>query len=201
MALTVPYTIRLVNELRPYKVKWIEEYLPPDDYSGLEAIREALRGSPILLTTGEHEYTRYGFRQLIDKGSVDIVQPDITWLGGLTEARRVVALASAHDVLVIPHGSSVYAYHLQYAFPNCPLAEFINLYPDATSIAPYFGNLFLDEPLPKDGVIILPDKPGFGVTLNRDIIHRPYKRTEEESLLQAKKNQQPLESLKAILPF
>ena len=48
---------------------------------------------------------------------------------GLTEARRVVAMAAADDVLVVPHGSSVYAYHLQYAFPNCPVAEFINLSP------------------------------------------------------------------------
>ena len=51
----------------------------------------------------------------------------MTWCGGLTEARRVVAMAAADDVLVVPHGSSVYAYHLQYAFPNCPVAEFINL--------------------------------------------------------------------------
>ena len=53
----------------------------------------------------------------------------MTWCGGLTEARRVVAMAAADDVLVVPHGSSVYAYHLQYAFPNCPVAEFINLSP------------------------------------------------------------------------
>ena len=66
-------------------------------------------------------------------------QPDITWLGGITEARRVVALAAAHDILVVPHGSSVYSYHLQYAFTNCPLAEYINLSPKADQIVPYFG--------------------------------------------------------------
>ena len=58
-------------------------------------------------------YTRYGFRQLIADRCVDILQPDITWLGGLTEARRITAMAAAYDILVIPHGSSVYSYHMQ----------------------------------------------------------------------------------------
>ena len=56
---------------------------------------------------------------------IDILQPDVNWVGGLTEARRVVALASAFNVPVIPHGSSVFSYHLQMAFPSCPMAEFL----------------------------------------------------------------------------
>ena len=125
MALTVPYTIKLAKALAPIGLKWIEEFLPPDDYEGYKDVKAALPG--VLLSTAEHEYTRYGFRRLLRDRSVDILQPDVTWCGGLTEARRVVAMAAADDVLVVPHGSSVYAYHLQYAFPNCPVAEFINL--------------------------------------------------------------------------
>lgn len=86
---------------------------------------------------------------------MDVLQPDITWLGGLTEARRIVAMAAAHDILVVPHGSSVYSYHLQFAFHNCPLAEYINLSPAADKIVPYFGGLFPDEPLPAVGVIFV----------------------------------------------
>ena len=127
---------------------------------------------------------RYGFRQLIASKAVDVLQPDITWLGGLTEARRVVAMAAAYDLMVIPHGSSVYSYHLQYAFTNCPVAEFINLHPTSDDIAPYFGGLFEDEPMPKDGFIDLPDRPGFGVTLVRDGLHRPWPRTDAESAAQ-----------------
>ena len=93
----------------------------------------------MLCTTGEHEYTRYGFRRLIADRAVDILQPDVTWCGGITEARRVVAQAAAYDIPVIPHGSSVYSYHLQYAYPNCPLAELINLSPASDVICPYFG--------------------------------------------------------------
>ena len=58
----------------------------------------------------------------------------ITWCGGMTEARRIVALAAAYDIPIIPHGSSIYSYHLQICFPNCPLAEFLVMSPKADSI-------------------------------------------------------------------
>mmetsp|Transcript_34413 Transcript_34413/g.110527 ORF Transcript_34413/g.110527 Transcript_34413/m.110527 type:complete len:212 (-) Transcript_34413:61-696(-) len=184
MALTLPYTVRLAKALEPHGLKWIEECLPPDDYDGYKELRQALLGSSVLVTTGEHEYSRYGFRRLIADRAADVLQPDITWMGGLTEARRVVAMAAAYDIPVIPHGSSVYSYHLQYAFHNCPVAELINLHPTSDEVVPYFGSLFSDEPLPKDGFIDLPDRPGFGVTLVRDGLHRPWARTAEESAAQ-----------------
>jgi len=201
MALTVPYAIKLAKALQPYNLKWMEEFLPPDDYAGYAQVKDALKDTGILLTTGEHEYTRYGFRQLIDMKCADILQPDITWLGGMTEARRVVAMAAAHDILVIPHGSSVYSYHLQYAFRNCPISEFLNLTPKSDDILPYFGGLFPDEPLPQGGFIDLPDKPGFGVTLNREGLVRPYTRTDEESFAQAQANMNPPRTEKAVMPF
>eukprot|EP00940_MAST-03C_sp_MAST-3C-sp2_P001903 g1903.t1 len=201
MSLTVPYAIKLAKSLEPYNLKWMEEFLPPDNYSGYEDVKNALRGTGIMLTTAEHEYTRYGFRQLIEKRCVDIVQPDISWLGGITEARRVVALAAAYDVLVIPHGSSVYSYHLQYAFRNCPMAEFLNLSPKSDKIEPYFGSLFPDEPLPKDGFIDLPDRPGFGVTLNKEGLRRPYVRPPELSAKQYAANANPPRPTKAHMPF
>mmetsp|Transcript_34416 Transcript_34416/g.110535 ORF Transcript_34416/g.110535 Transcript_34416/m.110535 type:complete len:236 (-) Transcript_34416:54-761(-) len=107
MALTLPYTVRLAKALEPHGLKWIEECLPPDDYDGYKELRQALLGSSVLVTTGEHEYSRYGFRRLIADRAADVLQPDITWMGGLTEARRVVAMAAAYDIPVIPHGSSV----------------------------------------------------------------------------------------------
>merc|ERR1711939_903500 len=144
----------------------------------------------LMLTTGEHEYSRFGFKQLIDKKAAHILQPDVTWLGGITEARRVCALASANDVLVVPHGSSIYSYHLQFAFTNAPLGEFINLSPNADEIKPYFGGLFPDEPLPKDGKITLEQitKPGFGVTLEKDGLRRPYARKADEVAANREKN-------------
>ena len=98
MALMKPYAIKLGRALEPYGLKWLEESLPPDDYEGYKDVKAALPG--VLLSTAEHEYTRYGFRRLLRDRSVDILQPDVTWCGGLTEARRVVAMAAADDVLV-----------------------------------------------------------------------------------------------------
>lgn len=174
MALTVPYAIELAKALQPYKLHWIEECLPPDDYDGYAALRAAV-GSICLVTTGEHEYTRYGFRQLIAQRCADILQPDINWVGGVTEARRIVAMAAAYDIPVIPHGSSVFSYHLQYAFTNCPVAAFLVMSPKADEIVPLFGNLFKNEPLSKNGYLELSDKPGCGVELNNSLKRiRPY---------------------------
>jgi L-rhamnonate dehydratase len=123
----VPYTIELARRIDrevPQGVKWLEECLPPDDYEGYSEVRAKV-GHLVMFTTGEHEYTRYGYRILLEKKCADVLQPDITWVGGLTEARRVVALAAAYDIPVIPHGSSVYSYHLQFAYANCPMGELI----------------------------------------------------------------------------
>ena len=180
MSLTVPYAIELATALAPYKLHWIEECLPPDDYDGYAALKAAV-SHICLVSTGEHEYTRYGFRELIARKCADILQPDINWVGGLTEARRIVAMAAAYDIPVIPHGSSVFSYHMQYAFTNCPIAEFLVMSPKADQIVPLFGELFKNEPLPKDGRLDLPDVPGWGVELNDrlDLI-RPYARQKSE---------------------
>lgn len=192
MALNVTYSISLARRLAEPDLHftWMEEFLPPDEYDGYAEVRKAVGNLGLLLTTGEHEYSRFGYKQLIDKKAADILQPDITWLGGITEARRVMAQAAASDVLVVPHGSSIYSYHLQFAFLNAPLGEFINLSADGCEIKPYFGGLFPDEPLPADGRITLEQisKPGFGCTLCKDGLKRPYPRAPEESKAQRDRN-------------
>lgn len=193
MALTVPYSISLARRLAEPDLHftWMEEFLPPDEYDGYEEVKRSVGNLGLLLTTGEHEYSRFGFKQLIDRKAAHILQPDITWLGGVTEARRVMALAAANDVLVVPHGSSIYSYHLQFAFLNAPLGEFINLSQDATEIRPYFGGIFVDEPLPKDGKITLEQisKPGFGCTLKKEGLRRPHARSPESASAHRERNQ------------
>jgi len=176
MSMTVQYAIELVKAVSPYNLMWVEECLPPDDYDGYTALKAAI-GHMCLVTTGEHEYTRYGFRELIARKCADILQPDINWVGGLTEARRIVAMAAAYDIPVIPHGSSVFSYHLQQAFTNCPIAEFLVMSPKADELVPIFGGLFKSEPLPKDSFIDLPETPGWGVELNDGLkLIRPYRK-------------------------
>ena len=67
----------------------------------------------MLVTTGEHEATRWGFRMLLEMDCCDIIQPDVGWCGGITELIKIAALADSHGVLVVPHGSSVYSLSLR----------------------------------------------------------------------------------------
>ena len=109
----------------------------PDDYW---SYRELKRTAPpdVLITTGEHEATRWGFRMLLEWECADIIQPDVGWCGGLTELLRISAIADASGVLTIPHGSSVYSYHFVITRPNSPYAEFLMMERDASSIVPMF---------------------------------------------------------------
>jgi L-rhamnonate dehydratase len=176
MSLDLDYATRLAIGANAFGLKWIEEALNPDDYWGYAALRNNVpRG--MLVTTGEHEATRWGFRLLLEMGCCDIIQPDVGWCGGMTELIKISALADAHGVLVIPHGSSVYSYHFVATRHNSPFAEFLMMAPQADRIVPMFTPLLLDEPLPVNGRMKVSalDKPGFGVRLNPDCaLHRPY---------------------------
>jgi L-rhamnonate dehydratase len=170
MALDVAYTIDLANAVQPYRVHWIEEPLPPDDYDGHARIKAACPWQRI--TTGEHEYTRYGFRELIARSRIDILQPDLTWVGGVTEARKIAAMAAAHDIPVVPHGSGVFSSHFQMAFTNTPFQEVLAMSPDGMEIVPLWGDLFGGDPVPERGHIRPPDRPGWGITLNHARVRR-----------------------------
>jgi L-rhamnonate dehydratase len=176
MSLDVSYALRLIDAIHPYRFRWIEEALPPDDYWGYAELR---RRAPtdLLITTGEHEWTRYGFRLLVDLRCCDVIQPDVNWCGGLTELLKIAAYADAHDVLVVPHGSSVYSYQFMLTRPSTPFAEFLMMAPEADRVVPMFSPLFVDEPVPVDGRLRVSalERPGFGVELDRTLeLDRPF---------------------------
>ena len=105
MAWTERYTLEMAQMLEPYRIYWMEEVLQPHDYAGMGRLRKAIKSTRIV--TGEHEYGRYGFRQLLEHESAEIWQPDAQWTGGLTELRKIAALAAAYDIPVIPHGGGL----------------------------------------------------------------------------------------------
>lgn len=163
MSLTVPYAIRLAEACKPLDIYWWEEVLHPDDVEGFRLLKQA---HPTLKwTTGEHEYSRYGFRRLIEERTIDILQPDVMWVGGLTELLRIAAHASAYDIPVIPHGSGPYSYHFIASQPQSPYCEYVAASADGRSIRPVFGNLFAGEDLPQNGRLKVSDKPGFGMEI------------------------------------
>ncbi|MEM6414267.1 MAG: enolase C-terminal domain-like protein [Pseudomonadota bacterium] len=166
MGWNVPYAIEMCRRLAPYGLRWIEEPLMPDNLSGYAEIR---RKSPIPISGGEHEFTRWGFRRMIEAGAVDILQPDVNRCGGVTEARKIWALAQAHDLPVIPHSHNFHNQHLIMASLNSPLSEwFPSEYRDGDT---FFSELFHGEADVEDGFITLSDQPGFGVSLNEDIVN------------------------------
>ena len=174
MSLDLNYATRLAHKAAPYGLKWIEEALPPDDYWGYAALKRSVP-TGMLITTGEHEATRWGFRLLLEMECADILQPDVNWCGGITELIKISALADARGVLIVPHGSSVYSYHFVVTRHNSPFSEFLMMAPKADEVIPMFSPLLLDEPLPVNGRLKLPDTPGFGVRLNPDCkLHRPH---------------------------
>jgi L-rhamnonate dehydratase len=163
MSLTVNYAIRLAEAAKPLNVYWWEEALSPDDDDGY---REIKRAHPTLKwTTGEHEYTRYGFRQLISERTIDILQPDVMWVGGLTETLRIAAHAAAYDIPVVPHGSGPYSYHFIASQTGPSFCEYVAASPDGKTIQPVFGDLFVGEPVPVNGRMKIPDTPGFGMEI------------------------------------
>lgn len=176
MALDVDYATRLAHACAEHGLKWIEEAISPDDYWSYAALKRNVPPG-MLVTTGEHEATRWGFRMLLEMDCCDIIQPDVGWCGGITELLKISALADAHGKLVVPHGSSVYSYHFVATRHNSPFAEFLMMHPGPSEVVPMFAPQLLGEPVPKNGRMPISalDAPGFGVTLNSEVpLHRPY---------------------------
>ncbi|KAF2868704.1 nucleotide-diphospho-sugar transferase [Massariosphaeria phaeospora] len=166
MSLNVPYTIEVVKACEDLNINWWEECLSPDDTDGFELIKRA--HPRMKFTTGEHEYSRYGFRKLIEGRNLDILQPDVMWVGGLTELLKIAAMAAAYDIPVVPHASGPYSYHFVVSQANSPFQEYLANSPDGKSVLPVFGDLFINEPIPTKGYLDVSvlDKPGFGLELN-----------------------------------
>jgi L-alanine-DL-glutamate epimerase-like enolase superfamily enzyme len=164
MSWNVPYTIEMARRLVPYHPRWLEEPVLPDKIPQYAEIR---RNSPIPISGGEHEYTRWGLKALMDAGAVDVLQPDIYWAGGITEMLKICAIASAYDLPVIPHGHSVPAsVHLIASQPvtTCPLLEYLVKWNT-------IHQFFLKDPIkPENGEVTLPTGPGMGMALDEDKI-------------------------------
>ena len=153
--------VQLANRIREFDVFAFEEPVPADDIPGLSRFR---RGTDIPLATGEHEYTRFGVRDLILAEAADIVQADIARVGGVTEMLKIIALTEAFNLKFAPHAMEHMHMHLLSAVPNALFLERLALFEEVTAAT------FRDAPVPVNGVITLPDAPGLGLTLDEDAI-------------------------------
>lgn len=166
MSLDISYAIRLITKCRDLDIDWWEEVLSPDDTEGYTQLRQALPG--VKWASGEHEYTRYGYRKLIESRLLDVLQPDIMWCGGLTELLRIATHAAAYDTPIVPHGNSQYTVHFCMSQPNSPLIEYVAYSPDGKNVGPVHGDFFVKEPLPTGGIVKAEEfsKPGFGLEIS-----------------------------------
>ncbi len=169
MGWDVRYAIRMIQMLEDagMELAWVEEPVMPDDIDGYAQISAAC-ATPI--SGGEHEFTRYGFRELINRRAVDIVQLDVNRAGGITEARKIWALAAAHDLPVLPHAGQMHNYHLIMANMNSPITEYFPPPAGAPDGNEMFWTVFSGEPRPEAGYITLPDKPGLGLDINWEVV-------------------------------
>ena len=147
--------IEFARKAEKYDLFWFEEPVEPDDYEGQ---REITRATSIPIAAGENEYTRYGFRDLIERRAVDILQPDALILGGITEFMKVVALAQAHDMDVSPHGAQEVHIHLVSAVSNGLILEY---YRD--TVNPMHGKTWKHHLRIEDGYVYPPELPGLGL--------------------------------------
>jgi L-alanine-DL-glutamate epimerase-like enolase superfamily enzyme len=160
------WALRTAQMLAEYDVGWFEEALPPDDIEGFIRLRNA---APLPITGGEVLTRRQSFLPWIERGALDIVQPDATKCGGLTEARRISWMASDHNIGFVSHGWNTAIglaadLHLAAALPVAKYVEYL-------TPAPYIDEILV-EPfrLDADGLLTIPDRPGLGIELNPDAL-------------------------------
>lgn len=166
--------IRVARALAPYNVYWFEEPVPPED---LDGYLEVKRDAPMLVAGGECEYTRYGFRELINRRVVDILQPDLCAAGGFSELQKIIGMASAANLAVIPHvwGTNVglaAALQLFAALPHFPERRFPAepFFEYDQSPHPFRHRTTHEQFAMENGYLAIPDRPGLGVTLDLEAI-------------------------------
>jgi L-rhamnonate dehydratase len=163
MGWTLDYAKRMLPLLEPFHLRWLEEPVTPDDIHGYRELKSYGR---IPIAGGEHEFTLFGFRDLLEMRALDYIQFDTNRVGGITQARKIAALAEAHGVPVIPHAGQMHNYHVVMASLNSPMAEYFPIV-DVEVGNELFWYLFAGEPKAKDGFIDLADDvPGLGLSLN-----------------------------------
>jgi L-alanine-DL-glutamate epimerase-like enolase superfamily enzyme len=169
MGWNLDYAKRMIPLLEKYNLRWLEEPVIPDD---IHSYAELKRFGRIPISGGEHEHTIYGFRELIESHCVDYIQFDTNRVGGISQARKIAALAEAYSIPVVPHAGQMHNYHVVMASLNSPMAEFFPPV-DVEVGNELFWYCFDGEPTPKDGYIDLDENtPGLGLTVSEEKLKR-----------------------------
>ena len=166
---------RLMKALSPFDLFFFEESVQPDDLTGLERLRQA---DPTMdLAAGERLYSKWEFRSILEKRLLDIIQPDLCHAGGISEVKKIAAMAEAYYVQVAPHNpqgpiSTAAAAHLGLAIPNFLVLEYVRQ-------DPYRDQAMCESWIVNEGCLFVPDEPGLGVELNeKGLLESPMRKLD-----------------------
>ena len=161
----VAFTIDMARRLEDVGLYWIEEPLSPDNLTGYEKLVQEISSTRI--ASGEHEYTRFGFSELIRHKAADILQPDVSWCGGVTSLKRISAMAAAHGLEFTPHrGGSLYGLPLCLSSTQCHWAESFGTNDSGTELMEAMTAPF------ENGHYFPSEKPGFGTALTEKLVKK-----------------------------
>jgi len=163
----VEFMVRLAERLRPYRLKWLEDFLTPEDYAGFDAMRRRVPWQT--LATGERWYTHLPFLAAAQSRCVDIFQPDVQWVGGVTGTQKVAAIADAAGIAIAMHGgvNDSYGQHVCYALPGNQWGEiYVASAPGVPLLEGWRPTPGMSVPVA--GWLVPSDAPGFGIEMTQD---------------------------------
>ena len=172
----LPAATAIAQALEPYDIMWLEEMIPPDNVESYARLKMASR---IPICVSERLFTRFGFRRVVEANAADIIIPDCSWTGGISETRKICALADSYYLPVTCHDATGpvalwAAAHLMLHIPNAMILETVRAYYDG------WYNEVVTERIPiSDGMLSLPQRPGLGVALREEVLGWPDARVED----------------------
>jgi galactonate dehydratase len=162
--------IDMCHRLAPFRPGWFEEPVPPENLGALVEVRRAVAHLGIPVAAGERLFTRYQYLDLFRDRAVDIIQPDVCHAGGMSETRKIAAMAEAHYMPVAPHNAcspvgTMASLHVAVCTPNFKIQETFDDF-----VEPWVRDAVIGRPEVNNGYFSLPEAPGLGVELNEAVI-------------------------------
>jgi D-galactarolactone cycloisomerase len=169
--------VDVIESLEPFDLTWVEEPVPPENWSGYRTVAKEVS---VPIAAGEAHFNRFEFKRLVDEGAVDVLQPNVTRCGGLSEASRIADLATTENVMVRPHVWNAgvgLAAAVQFAatvptYPHSVSSPYPFLFEYDRGENPLRTDLLADPLDPSDGVLSIPDGPGLGIDVDEAAVER-----------------------------
>jgi galactonate dehydratase len=158
---------RLAKAMEPFNLLWLEDPLPPENAEALALIRQS---SSTPICTGESLYTLHEFRDLIMQQAADVISPDIPKTGGLVEARKIAYLAEMYYINLAPHNTSSAIGSMASVHACATIPNFLALEYHGEWNQEWHDVIHHDRPIIENGAIAVPEKPGLGIEINREVI-------------------------------